>query len=115
MEVWRVLLRARASHLRRSASQSSGLSKGIERAMRARYDPAMSASQIIDEITKLAPEQRADVVRFARQFEGELVRRLTPEELGELAERLVTATSEEEADAIKKAMIDGFYGAVVDA
>ena len=83
--------------------------------MRVRYDPAMSASQIIEAIAQLAPEQRADVVRFARQFEGELVRRLTPEELGELAERLAVATSEEEAEAIKKAMIDGFYGAVVDA
>ena len=80
-----------------------------------RYDPAMSASQIIEAITQLAPEQRADVVRFARKFEGELVRQLTPEELGELAERLVAVTSEEEAEAIKKVMIDGFYGAVVDA
>ena len=75
----------------------------------------MSASQIIEAIAQLPPEQRADVVRFARQFEGELVRQLTPEELGELAGRLAAATSEEEAEAIKKAMIDGFYGAVVDA
>ena len=49
-----------------------------------RYDPRMSASQIIEAITQLPPEQRADVVRFARKFEGELVRRLTPEKLGDL-------------------------------
>ena len=75
----------------------------------------MSASQIIEAITQLAPEQRADVVRFARQFEGELVHRLTPEELGELADRLAAATNEDEAEAIKKAMMNGFYGAVIDA
>lgn len=75
----------------------------------------MSASQIIEAITQLPPEQRADVVRFARKFEGELVRRLTPEELGELADRLAAATNEDEAEAIKKAMLNGFYGAVIDA
>ena len=75
----------------------------------------MSASQIIEAITQLDPAQRADVIRFAQQFEGELVRRLTPEELGELADRLAAAPSEADADAIKKAMINGFYGAVIDA
>ena len=33
----------------------------------------------------------------------------------ELAERLAAATTEAEAQTIKKAMIDGFYGAVVAA
>ena len=73
----------------------------------------MSATQIIEAIKELPPEQRADVVRFTQQYET--VKELSPEELGELADRLVAATSPEEAEAIKKAMINGFYGAVIDA
>ncbi len=88
-------------------------SRALSDLLRVRYDPPMSARQIIEAITPLASEQRADAVRFARQFECELVRRLPPEELGEIADRLVAATSEDEAEAIKKAMTSGFYGVVI--
>ncbi len=75
----------------------------------------VSAAEIIREIEQLPPQERAEVVRFARQYESELVRRLSPEELGQLAERLVAAKSEAEAEVIKQAMIEGFYGTRIDA
>jgi hypothetical protein len=75
----------------------------------------VSAAEIIREIEQLPPQERAEVIRFARQFESELVRRLSPEELGQLAERLIAAKSEREAEVIKQAMVDGFYGTRIHA
>lgn len=70
----------------------------------------MSAADIIREIEQLPPQERAEVVRFARQLEAEVVRQLSPGELGQLAERLIAAKTEAEAEVIKQAMVDGFYG-----
>lgn len=62
--------------------------------------PRMSPTQIIEAIKGLPPEQRADVIRFTQQYEP--IRELSPEELGELADRLLAARTPEEAEAIKK-------------
>lgn len=73
----------------------------------------MSAAQIIEAIKELPPEQRADVVRFARQYES--VPQLSPEELGALADRLASATDPGEIARLEGAIVNGFYGAKVDA
>lgn len=73
----------------------------------------MSAAQIIEAIKALPPEQRADVVRFARRYET--APQLSPEELGTLAERLADATDPVEIAELEKAIINGFYGAKIDA
>jgi hypothetical protein len=80
-------------------------------------DPAhncgMSAVEIIEAIKALPPEQRAEVVQFAVQYEP--IRKLTAEELGDLAAQLARAQGAEEAAGIGNAIINGFYGAKVDA
>jgi hypothetical protein len=73
----------------------------------------MSAGEIIEAIKALAPEQRAEVARFAAQYE--FVEQLSPEQLGELAERLAAAHDPEEAARLEKAIVNGFYGAKLDA
>ena len=105
------LANAPSSAVRLSRIPSGRLRVGVIRS----YNHAMSAAEIIREIEQLPPEQRAEVVRFARQFESELVRRLSPEELGQLAERLIAAKSDAEAEVIKQAMVEGFYGTQVHA
>ena len=73
----------------------------------------MSATQIIEAIKELPPEERLSVVHFAREYET--VPRLTPEQLGELGERLANATEPTEIAALEKALINGFYGMKIDA
>jgi hypothetical protein len=73
----------------------------------------MSAQQIIDAIKELPPEQRAEVVRFARRYET--VQQLTPGELGTLADRLAEATDPAEIARLDSAIVNGFYGAKIDA
>ncbi len=73
----------------------------------------MSAAQIIEAIKRLPPEERIDVISFAREYET--VPMLTPKELGELGERLANATNPAEIAKIEKAMINGFYGMKIDA
>ena len=73
----------------------------------------MSATQVIEAIKELPPEERLDVLRFVR--EDETVPKLTPEQLGELAGRLAHATDPEEVAALEKAIANGFYGMKIDA
>ena len=73
----------------------------------------MSAAQIIEEIKRLPAEERLEIVQFARAYET--VPRLTPEELGELGERLANATDPAEIAELEKALINGFYGLQIDA
>ncbi len=73
----------------------------------------MSAQQIIEAIKELPPEQRAEVVRFARRYET--VPQLTPGELGTLADRLAEATDPAEIARLDSAIVNGFYGAKIDA
>ena len=58
-------------------------------------------------------EERLDVLRFVREYET--VPKLSPEELGELGERMVNATDPEEVAALEKALVNGFYGMKIDA
>ena len=68
----------------------------------------MTASQIIDEIKRLPREEQSRVIEFARTMEA---RRLTPEELGELAKRMVETKDPAEADLLQSQIERGFYGA----
>jgi len=74
---------------------------------------AMSAAQVIEAIKELPVEERLDVLRFAREYET--VPKLTPEELGDLGERLANATDPEEVAALEKAFMNGFYGMKIEA
>lgn len=73
----------------------------------------MSAAQIIEAFKELAAEERTRVLHFVQ--EHGTVPMLTPEELGDLGERLANATDAEEIAALEKAMINGFYGMRIDA
>ena len=53
-------------------------------------------------------EERTKVIEFARKASGE--RRLSPEELGELAKRMVEAKNPAEADELQEQIVRGFYG-----
>jgi hypothetical protein len=73
----------------------------------------MSAAQIIEAIKKLPPEERLEVVRFAREYET--VPKLTPEQLAHLGQRLAEATDPAEIAQLEKALLNGFYGMKIDA
>ena len=68
----------------------------------------MTASQIIEEIKRLGPEEQLGVIRFAYQLDAE--RQLTGEELASLAERMVKTTDPAEQARIRGQIIRGFYG-----
>ena len=73
----------------------------------------MTASQIIDEIKSLSPEEQAGVVRLVYQLDAE--RKLSGPELSALAERLVNADDPVEASRVRETIVRGFYGAKRDA
>jgi hypothetical protein len=73
----------------------------------------MTASQIIDEIKGLTPEEQAGVVRFIYQLDAE--RKLSGPELSALAEHLVDAKDLVEASRVRETILRGFYGAGRDA
>jgi hypothetical protein len=68
----------------------------------------VTASQIIEEIKRLDPEQQLGVIRFAYQLDAE--RHLTGEELSGLAERMVNAADSAERSRLREEIIRGFYG-----
>ena len=68
----------------------------------------MTASQIIDEIKRLTPEEQAGIVRFVYQLDAE--RKLSGPELSTLAERLVNAKDATEASVVRETIVRGFYG-----
>ena len=68
----------------------------------------MTASEIIEEIKRLDPEEQLGVIRFAYQLDAE--RRLTGKELSSLAERIVNASDPAEETMIREAIVRGFYG-----
>ena len=73
----------------------------------------MTASQIIDEIKSLTPEEQAGVVRFVYQLDAE--RKLSGPELSTLAERLINAEDPAEASRVRETIVRGFYGVECDA
>jgi len=72
------------------------------------YPSAVTASQIIQAIGGLSPEEQAKVVRFAYQLDAE--RCLSGAELGALAQRMVDATDPLEVKALREEITRGFYG-----
>lgn len=68
----------------------------------------MSAAQIIEAIKQLPPTEQAEVMRFAREFDGE--RQLSPEELEALGRRLAGTTDPAEVKRLTEQMECGFYG-----
>jgi hypothetical protein len=68
----------------------------------------MTASQIIQEIEALPPEEQAKVVRFAYRLDAE--RQLTGAELSALAERMAASTDPAEAAMLRETITRGFYG-----
>jgi hypothetical protein len=73
----------------------------------------VTASQIIDEIKRLPPEDQAGVVRFVYQLDAD--RKLSGPELSTLAERLVHASDPAEASRVRETIVRGFYGVNADA
>lgn len=67
----------------------------------------MTAGEIIEEIKRLPEDEQAKVLDFVQQAGN---RRLTPEELGELARRMADTKDSAEADRLQEKIIRGFYG-----
>jgi pantoate kinase len=68
----------------------------------------MTAIEVIQEIRRLPRAEQLKVAEFARQVAEN--RSLSPEELGELAERMVKANDPAEADRLQREIVRGFYG-----
>ena len=68
----------------------------------------MTAVEIIEEIKRLPRDEQNRVIEFARQAGAS--RPLNPEELGQLAQRMVEAQNPAEADRLQEEITRGFYG-----
>jgi len=69
----------------------------------------VTATQIIEEIKRLDPQQQLGVIRFAYQLDAE--RQLTgDDDLSGLAERMMRTTDPAEQAKIREQIIRGFYG-----
>ena len=68
----------------------------------------VTATKVIEEMDDLPPEEQAKVIQHA--FELARQRQLSPDELGELAERLAASSDPAEIIRLKSAMKRGFYG-----
>lgn len=77
------------------------------------YNTPMTAVEIIEEIKRLPREEQNQVMDFVRKA-GEN-RRLTPDELGELAKEMAATKDSAEADRLQAEIVRGFYGRPADA
>jgi hypothetical protein len=68
----------------------------------------MTAVEIIEEISRLPRGEQAKVIEFVRRAAD--TPQLSPEELGELAKRMVEARDPAEADRLQEEIVRGFYG-----
>jgi hypothetical protein len=68
----------------------------------------VTATEIIEEIKRLDPQQQLGVIQFAYQLDAE--RQLTGDELSSLAARMVKATDPAEQARIREQIIGDFYG-----
>jgi hypothetical protein len=68
----------------------------------------MTAVEIIEEIKRLPRDEQSRVIEFARRA-GEN-RLLSPEDLGQLARRMVETKDPAEADRLQEDIVRGFYG-----
>jgi hypothetical protein len=73
----------------------------------------MTGLEIIKEIRRLPPEERAMVIKFTRENleDGQL----SGAEIGELARQMVDAKDAAEADRLRAEIVKGFYGNVPHA
>ena len=74
---------------------------------------SMTAEQIIEEIKRLPSKEQASVIRAIYRFDAE--RKLSGNELSQLAERMANTTDEVEAARIRESIAAGFYGRSTDA
>ena len=72
----------------------------------------MTAVEIIDKIKRLPRAEQNRVIDFFRNAADDS--RLTPEELGSLAEKMVEAKDPAEADRLQAEIVRGFYGGKAD-
>jgi len=68
----------------------------------------VTASDIIEEIKRLSPEEQAGVIRFAYRLDAE--RKLSGAELSALAERMTQTSDPAEALLLREEITRGFYG-----
>lgn len=73
----------------------------------------MNATQIIQEISALSPDEQAKVVRFAYSLDAE--RRLSGPELSALAARMVATADPAETARLRAEITRGFYGSQAHA
>jgi len=78
-----------------------------------RYGSSMTAVEIIEEIKRLPKTEQTRVFNFARNAGAN--RKLTPDELGALAKRMVEAKDPAEAGRLQAEIVRGFYGDEPDA
>jgi hypothetical protein len=69
---------------------------------------SMTAAKVIEEMEGLPPDEQAKVIQHA--FELARRRQLSPDELGDLAERLAASNDPAEIIRLRSAMTRGFYG-----
>ena len=69
----------------------------------------MTATQIIEEIKRLDPNEKAEVLTALLRSQT-TKRQLSPDELVALADQMVAAKDPEEADRLEKKILAGFYG-----
>jgi len=68
----------------------------------------MTAAKVIEEMDGLPPAEQAKVIQHAIKLAQH--RKLSADELGDLAERLATSKDPAEIIRLKSAMTRGFYG-----
>lgn len=68
----------------------------------------MTAVEIIEEIKRLPQDEQNRVIEFARHA-GENPQ-MSPEDLGQLAKKMVEAKDPAEADRLQEEIVRGFYG-----
>ena len=68
----------------------------------------MTGVEVIEEIKRLPRKELAKVIAFARQAAKN--QSLIPEELGELANRMVETPDSAQADRLQPKIVRGFYG-----
>lgn len=73
----------------------------------------MNATQIMQEIKNLKPDDQATVVQFAYKLDAE--RQLSGSEITTLAKKMVAATDPLEKAKIREQITRGFYGTQANA
>lgn len=67
----------------------------------------MTGLEVIDQIKRLPKDERQQVIDFARHADA---RRLSPDELGDIARRMIETPDEAEAKCLREEFMRGFYG-----